>query len=467
MSLTHLKGKKFFVMGLGKTGLAAAKFLVNELGCKVTAWDEKATARDAVPANVQIQKPSQIHWPDFDGMVKSPGIPETQEDVFAALAAGVKLWSDIDLAQFRAPEATYIAITGTNGKSTTTALIGHLLKDAGHAVEVGGNIGRPALDMPVLEKGGFYVLELSSYQLLSVNEFRANVAVLINISADHMERHRTMEGYIAAKERIFRNQEPSDLRVVGVDNYELEQLTIALGLGVRLRRVSVTGVGADVTANNEGVMFDYDFTPPKRIYDLAKLTRLPGKHNWQNVVCAWAAVKDFMTIDQFVHGLESFGGLKHRLQRVLEHDGVIFRNDSKATNADATIRALDSVENIFLLAGGQAKAEGFVPCLDHLQNVKAIYLVGDAEERFAQELAGVDIPVKRCGTIEKATAEAFKDAKAFAQNAQNKGQTPSVLLSPACASWDQFDSFEHRGNVFIETAYALCGLGQPPEEEEE
>src|SRR5690606_37391339 len=161
---------------------------------------------------------------------KSPGIPESNEDVFAALAAGVKQFSDIDLLQYRAPEATYIAITGTNGKSTCTALIGHILKEAGYTVEVGGNIGRPALDMPVLGKGEIYVLELSSYQLLSVNTFHANVAVLINISPDHMERHRTMDGYIAAKEKIFNNQTFEDLRVIGVDNYELEQLAIALGL---------------------------------------------------------------------------------------------------------------------------------------------------------------------------------------------------------------------------------------------
>ncbi len=464
MPLTKLKGKKFFVMGLGKTGRAAAKFLVEELGCKVTAWDAKPAACEGLPSSVEVKKPSTIDWSEFDGLIKSPGIPESQEDVFSALAAGVKLWSDIDLAQLRAPEATYIAITGTNGKSTTTALIGHLLKSAGLEVEVGGNIGRPALDMPVLDKNGFYVLELSSYQLLSVNTFHANVAVLINISADHMERHRTMEAYIAAKERIFRNQEPSDLRVVGVDNYELEKLAISLGLGVRLRRVSVTGVGAGVTANNEGVMFDYDFTPPKAIYDLSKQMRLPGKHNWQNVVCAWAAVKDFLTVEQFIAGLESFGGLKHRLQRVLDHKGVTFRNDSKATNADATIRALDSVEDIFLLAGGQAKEEGFVPCLEHLQNVKGIYLLGEAEERFAEELKDADVPVKRCGTLKEATTAAYADAQKYAAET---GKNPTVLLSPACASWDQFDSFEHRGNVFIEIAYDLCGMGQPPEEEEE
>lgn len=463
MALTQLKGKKFFVLGLGRTGIASAKFLLNELNCSVSVWDDNEEKHKGLPEGIKVVKPSAVDWHDYDGLIKSPGIPETQADVFNALGKGVKLYSDIDLLQYRAPEATYIAITGTNGKSTTTALIGHLMKEAGFTTEVGGNIGRPALDMPVLEKGGVYVLELSSYQLLSVNTFRANVGVLINISADHMERHRTMDGYIAAKERIFRNQKPEDLRVVGVDNYELENLAISLGLGVRVRRVSVTGVGADVTTNNEGVMFDYDFTPPKQIFDLSKLSRLPGKHNWQNVVCAWAAVKDFMSIEQFIKGLETFGGLKHRLQRVLEHEGVIFRNDSKATNADATIKALDSVKNIFLLAGGQAKAEGFVPCLEHLQEVKAIYLVGEAEAQFAEELAGVSIPVKRCGTIEKATAEAYADAKVFATET---GETPTVLLSPACASWDQFNSFEHRGDVFVATAYTLCGLGEPPEEEE-
>lgn len=464
MSLAPLKGKTFFVLGLGRTGVAAANFLVNELGCKVFAWDDNPEALKKLPKGAIAQKPKETDWTTIDGMVKSPGISEQQADVFAALAAGVKLWSDIDLLQMRTPEATYIAITGTNGKSTTTALIGHLLKDAGYAAEVGGNIGRPALDMPVLGKGGFYVLELSSYQLLSVNRFHAQVAVLINVSADHMERHRTMDGYIAAKERIFHNQTPADLRVIGVDNYELEQLAISLGLGVRLRRVSVTGVGADVTTNNEGVMFDYDSIPPRRIYDISKLVRLPGKHNWQNVVCAWAAVKDFITAEQFAHGLETFKGLKHRLQRVVEHEGVIFRNDSKATNADATIRALNSVENAFLIAGGQAKAEGFTPCLEHLESVNAIYLIGEAEAEFAKTLKGLKIPVKRCGTLEKATEAAYADAKAFYQKT---GNVPTVLLSPACASWDQFDSFEHRGDAFVKIAYRLCGLGEPSMEDEE
>ena len=464
MSLTSLKGEKFYVMGLGKTGLAAARFLKNELQCAVTVWDDNAEKLKKLGEGYDQTKPSEVNWKDYDGLIKSPGIPESQPDVFEALAAGVKQWSDIDLLQHRAPEATYVAITGTNGKSTTTALIGHLFKEAGYETEVGGNIGRPALDMPALGKDGVYVLELSSYQLLSVNTFHANVAVLINISADHMERHKTMDAYIAAKERIFRHQTADDMRVIGVDNYELERRTIALGLSVPLRRVSVTGVGADITANNEGCMFDYDHTPPKRIYDLSKVSRLPGKHNWQNMVCAWGVVKDFMSAEQFVAGLETFGGLRHRLQRVVDHDGVTFRNDSKATNADATIRALNSVENAFLIAGGQAKAEGFVPCLEYMQNVKAVYLIGEAEEQFANELKGVDVPVKRCGTLEQATTDAYADAKDFAKET---GETPTVLLSPACASWDQFDSFEHRGDVFIRTAYDICGLGEPPMEEEE
>lgn len=464
MPLTTLKGKTFFVLGLGRTGVASAQFLVKELGCTVYAWDNNAELLKALPKGVIAKDPKTTNWAEIDGLIKSPGIPESNEDVFAALAAGVKQFSDIDLLQYRAPEATYIAITGTNGKSTCTALIGHILKEAGYTVEVGGNIGRPALDMPVLGKGEIYVLELSSYQLLSVNTFHANVAVLINISPDHMERHRTMDGYIAAKEKIFNNQKFEDLRVIGVDNYELEQLAIALGLQVRLRRVSVTGVGADVTTNNEGVMFDYDAIPPRQIGNLSSITRLPGKHNWQNMVCAWAALKDFMTAEQFMAGLRTFKGLKHRLQNVLEHNGIVFRNDSKATNADATIRALDSIDNIYLIAGGQAKAEGFAPCLDHLQHVRAIYLIGEAEERFATELAGVKFPVKRCGNLRKATEEAYKDAAEFA--AQTKGR-PSVLLSPACASWDQFNSFEHRGDEFVKIAYEICGLGTPPEDSEE
>ncbi len=463
MKLSNLRGRRFFVLGLGRTGLSAVSFLREELQCTVYAWDANPDLLEKLPKDVKQQNPLDIDWGAIDGLIKSPGIDENVPEVVAALDAGVDLWSDIDLLQLSAPDAKYIAITGTNGKSTVTSLIGHLLKQAGNTVEVGGNIGRPALDMPVLEKGDFYVLELSSYQLLTMKHFHADVAVLLNISPDHLERHGTMEDYIAVKEKIFNNQQHGDVRVISVDNYELQSLSMAIGMPVLMRRTSVTGVGADIVCASDGRILDYDSTPPRLIANLKTVEQLPGLHNWQNMTCAWASIKDFITPEQFVAGLESFKGLRHRLQKVLQCGSVVFLNDSKATNADAANRALDSVDNIFWIAGGQQKEEGIAPCLEHFKQVRGVYLIGEAEEAFAETLKDSNIPVHRCKTLDKATESAYKDAAAYAKS---KNCKTHVLLSPACSSWDQFDSFEHRGNDFIDYCYKIAGLPTPEVEEE-
>jgi UDP-N-acetylmuramoylalanine--D-glutamate ligase len=445
-TLSDLRGKTVLVLGLGKTGLAAVAFLAQH-GATVRVWDDTPAAREAAAAAVPSlvwTDPSAQGWTGVDILLKSPGIPEQTPTVQAALTAGVHLIGDIDLLYLRDPQATYIGITGTNGKSTTTALIGHLLASAGHKVAVGGNIGQAALTLPVLGRGGFYVLELSSYQLLLVTSLRCQVALFLNLTPDHLERHGDMAGYRAAKDRIFDRQQPGDIKIIGVDTPDMAAYAASKPTH-GLRRVALTEHPAEIRVTTDGVLMDGD----QRITTLKGRANVPGTHNWQNVACAYAAVKDVITPAQFEAGLASFVGLPHRLQLVAEAAGVRFINDSKATNADAAIRALDSYTNIFWIAGGLPKSDGVTPCLAHLQSVKEVFLIGQAAEAFGRELSP-HRPVTQCGVLEAAVRKAFAAAKASGLAA------PVVLLAPACASWDQFKSFEHRGDEFARLSRALA-----------
>ena len=452
------------MLGLGSTGLAAFAFLTAR-GATVLGWDEDPPLRRNAPEGLKISNPEDTDWQKVSGLIKSPAVPEDHPILRAALGAGVPLMSDIDMLQKEAPDATYIAVTGTSGKSTAVALIAHILRYNGKRVEVGGHMGRPALEMPALGEGEMYVLEISSYQLLSMETFRADVAVLLNIAPEHLERHGTMEAYQNAKKKIFNNQRPDDLRVISVDNYELEQMAIALGLNVPLRRISVTGVGADISVNADGHLLDYDTTPPRFITNLTAMDQLSGLHNWQNVTCAWAAIKGMVSKEQFVDALDNFKGVRHRYQLVLDQDGVRFVNDSKATTGRAAGRALANTQNAFWIAGGEAREDGLAEATGQMKNARAIYLIGAAAQAFEQELraAKAKCPVHICKTLKAASEMAYKDARDFVQ--KHPRQKATVLLSPACNSFDQFYSFEHRGEAFITFAYALTGQKKPAEPE--
>ncbi len=337
-----------------------------------------------------------------------------------------------------------VGITGTNGKSTTTALIGHILKEAGRDVRVGGNIGTGVLDLAPLHSNAIYVLELSSYQLDLVKSLRCNVAVMLNLSPDHLDRHGGMDGYQAAKMRIFQNQTPQDVAVIGFDDLYTQSMAIGLSASgpQKVTQISSTyTLGKGVSAV-EGRLYDNMGGKAEFIGKLEDCPALQGRHNFQNAAAAYAACRALgLDPSTIMAGLKTFPGLAHRMENVGAIEGVRFVNDSKATNAQAAEQALRSFKNIYWIAGGVPKAEGIAPLASCFPNVTKAYLIGQAEETFATTLHG-KVEAQKCGTLERAIDAAFRDARASGD------ASPVVLLSPACASFDQFKDYEHRGDVF-------------------
>jgi UDP-N-acetylmuramoylalanine--D-glutamate ligase len=430
------RGKTVFVYGLGLSGQAAVDALVVD-GAKVWAWDDGKNAVLQAGSQAKIINPAEVDWQQVDAVLKSPGVPETTALMQAALGHNVPILGDVDLLYRQAPDASYIGVTGTNGKSTTTALIGHILQCAGYNVAVGGNLGQAPLSLPVLDEDGLYVLELSSYQLELLRETELDAGVLLNLSPDHLERHGSMEAYMAAKLHLFEQCTPTASKVMGIDHSLLEAAAGQTGA----QTLSLAGREADYKITRDGKLMHRG----KQLADLSYFDNLPGPHNWQNITCALLAVRPWVEKETFFRHLRSFVGLPHRLEKVTQLQDLAFVNDSKATNSDATIPALRSFKNIYWIAGGQPKAEGVAPCLPHLGNVRAAFLLGQAQEDFAHVLEP-HIPVFRCHTLEQATREAYAAAR------QENLAPACVLLSPACASWDQFESFEQRGDIFA----SLC-----------
>lgn len=449
--LHHCKGKKIVVVGTGKAGMAVLDAL-REGGATVIAWDDKPEVREALTeAGYAVAAPDAIDWKRVDELVLSPGVPLYRPTPHAAAAkarqANVPIIGEVELLYREFPTLRYVGITGTNGKSTATELTGHLLRAGGINVQVGGNLGIPAVGLEPPDPDTVFVLEMSSYQLDLVHQTRFESAVLLNLSIDHQERHGTMQGYTDAKRRIFANQKGQDLAVVGWDDgYSRTLLTEMVKshtgrmAGIGKAEASVPGVMAiryqgtqlEVVANDQRVMQ----------FDLARAPSLQGPHNAQNACGAIALALSFGVAPEVIQqALESYKGLPHRMEEVVVHAGVRYVNDSKATNADAAEQALKSYGSIFWICGGKPK-EGDVLNSDIIKaSVRKAYLVGEAQERFAQALEGV-VPFEKCGTLDVAFAAAARDAEAAV------AFQPVVLLSPACASWDQWKSFEERGNRF-------------------
>lgn len=438
------KGKTVAVLGLGKSGLSAMRAL-KEAGATVWAWDDNSDQDGLVDL-------TNADWSQIDLFVMSPGIPHTfpkpHPCAELARAHNVPIVCDVELLVQAQPNATYIAITGTNGKSTTTALTAHILEVAGFDVEVGGNLGIPVLDLDPLDADGVYVLEMSSYQLERTPSLQADVAVWLNISADHLDRHGGMNGYIAAKKNIFTGQTEEQFAIIGIDD-TYSKSVFDEGNLTKARRIPISAQGPieDGIFSEEDILIDEAFDEDGRqIMDLSAIKTLQGRHNQQNAATAYAtALAIGADPEWIVRGIASFPGLEHRQENVGHVDGVTFINDSKATNAEAAAKALGSYENIYWIAGGQAKEGGIASLLGQLQNVTKAYLIGEAESAFAKTLDGT-IVYERCGTLHKAVTHAFQDAK------DNGG---IVLLAPACASWDQFKSFEDRGNTFKDIVHQL------------
>jgi UDP-N-acetylmuramoylalanine--D-glutamate ligase len=459
--ITEYAGRDVAVFGLGRTGLSAAKAL-KAGGARVHAWDDNEdTRRKAEAAGLTLSDINKRDWQTFAALVLSPGIPykfpQPHRIVRMAEMTGVPIVGDMELfarAVQSLPERgrpKIVGITGTNGKSTTTALIGHILKQAGRDARIGGNIGTGVLDLAALHANAIYVLELSSYQLDLVKSLHCNVAVLLNISPDHLDRHGGMEGYQAAKMRIFQNQTERDTAVVGFDDVITQSIAIGLAARGPARVVQVSSsyaLGRGVSAV-DGRLYDSNSGNAIFVGNLAECAALPGKHNHQNAVAAYAACRALGLDPQTImEGLRTFPGLAHRMERVAEIEGVRFINDSKATNAQAAEQALKSYDNIYWIAGGVPKADGIGPLTPYFPRINKAYLIGEAEEAFAATLKG-KVPTQGCGTLENAVQAAFRDAR-------NAGiDHPVILLSPACASFDQFRDFEHRGDTFRSIVEAM------------
>ncbi|CAA7618515.1 UDP-N-acetylmuramoyl-L-alanine--D-glutamate ligase [Magnetospirillum sp. UT-4] len=441
-----LDGKQVAVMGLGRSGTATARALLDS-GAAVLAWDDSEAARAAAAeAGIPIADLMSADLSKVALMVWSPGIPHTHPEPHPvaerARAAGIELVCDVELLARARPGNRFVAVTGTNGKSTTTTLLAHVLAAGGLEVAAGGNLGTAALDLPELGEGGIYVLELSSYQLELVRSPTLAAAVLLNVTPDHLGRHGGLEGYVAAKRRLFDFLGPNGKAVIGIDDQHCT--TIAqelLARGLDLAEISVEHYDAHVAAP-DGTLRDEG----REICDLAQLPQLPGRHNWQNA-CAVHAMASALGLapETIVAGLATYPGLAHRQELVAEINGVRYVNDSKATNADAAEKALVCYENVHWIAGGQAKEGGIAALAPLFPRIARAYLIGEAAEQFAATLDG-KVPFTVCHELVTALSAAHNRAA--------PGEV--VLLSPACASWDQFRSFEHRGDTFRQLVRGLA-----------
>jgi UDP-N-acetylmuramoylalanine--D-glutamate ligase len=447
------EGKQVAVFGLARTGLTAAAARAAG-GARPVVWDEKPAAREAAGAQgLELCDLTTADWSQFAAVMLSPGVPLTHPHphwtVERAKAAGVEILGDVELfarTVNAAPEhkrPRVIAVTGTNGKSTTTALIGHICRMAGRDTRVGGNIGYGVLGLDDMHGGSVYVLELSSYQLDLTSSLRADAAVMLNISPDHLDRHGGMEGYVTAKRRILLNQGKGDTAVIGVDDAWGQRICTEVTAANRRTIVPISAskaMGRGVYAL-QGLLYDATGERAVEVADLLRARSLPGKHNWQNAAAAYSAVRAIgISQEDAAEGLMSFPGLAHRMETVGAIGRVRFVNDSKATNSDAARQALSSYPKVRWIVGGQPKSGGIEPLTDLFPRVEKAYLIGESAPDFARTLKGKADYVD-CGTIDAAVARAYADAAA-------SGQDAIVLLSPACASFDQFADFEARGDAF-------------------
>ncbi len=468
--ITEYKNQNIGVFGLGKAGSATVASLAAG-GAQVFAWDDKAADSRQWTVDTKINElvhrpPSTVHyrewpWPQLKALILAPGVPLTHPAphpvVVLAREHHVPVIGDIELLQRAQPAARYIAITGTNGKSTTTALIGHILKEAGRKVQVGGNIGTAALTLEPLADDGIYVLETSSYQLDLVRSTRFHVAVFLNITPDHLDRHGSMEGYVTAKCHIFDRQQPGDVAVLAVDDEYTRQIRDSV---LRIQGSKIIPVSAGEKLEHgihavDGFLVDHYFPESRSLKheSLLAITSLTGRHNWQNAAAAYAACRaSGVAPDVIIAAMKTFPGLRHRLQLVAEIGGVCFINDSKATNADATSNALAPYDSIYWILGGKPKEGGIVSLAEYFPKIRHAFLIGEAADAFARTLEG-KVPYTHSGTLEAAT----KQAAALAW--REKKPQAVVLLSPACASFDQWKSFEQRGDAFCGYVEALNAAG--------
>ena len=463
ITVKGFEGKRVAIFGLGRSGLSTARAL-KAGGAEPILWDDKlASVLAAAKEGFTVEDLHNADWSEFAALILSPGVPLTHPEpnwtVKLAKAAGVPVMGDIELfartlacmPAHKRPKT--VAITGTNGKSTTTALIGHILKSAGKDVHVGGNIGIGILDLPDMHAGSVYVIETSSYQLDLTMSFSPDVSVLMNITPDHLDRHGGMDGYIAAKKRIFMAQSSKQTAVVGADDDYTAALISEMRSNSPVKLISISAsrtLGHGVYAIN-GVLYDGTNIRARQIIDLKEVRTLTGRHNWQNAAAAYSACKALgLDVDLIVAGMRTFPGLAHRMQEIGRIGHVRFINDSKATNADAARQAMSSFDSFFWIAGGRSKAGGIEDLADLFPRVKHAFLIGESAELFEKTI-GKAAPCTQSRHLFTAVAQAYAAA-------EKTGREEIVLFSPACASFDQFADFEARGDAFRE-AMADIKLG--------
>ncbi|MDP6474886.1 MAG: UDP-N-acetylmuramoyl-L-alanine--D-glutamate ligase [Alphaproteobacteria bacterium] len=434
------------VLGLARSGLSAARALMAS-GNTVLAWDDTPErVKTAARAGIPVHSGADFDWRRVAALVPSPGIPLDHPTIVSARAARIEILGDVELLGRAMAERKFVGITGTNGKSTTTALIGHILEHDRQTVQVGGNLGTPALSLEALWADGTYVLEMSSFQLDLTREMSFDIAVLLNIAPDHLDRHGSMNAYVAAKRKIFRSGRLKTA-VVGIDGPDSLRIYNELRLRDGLDVVPVTTGRRllDGIAVNGGLLEDRG----RAICDLAAATALPGRHNWQNAAAAYGAARALgVNAETIARALLNFPGLAHRMEHIAAIDGVQFINDSKATNGDAAARALACYNPIYWIAGGRAKSNGLSALRPYFQRISHAFLIGEAEQTFAAELDG-RVDHSLCQTLDSALDAAAAQARA-------DGRPGAVVLfSPACASFDQYADFEARGEAFRELVYEL------------
>ena len=449
-------GQNYCVLGLARSGMATVEALLAS-GAQVTAWDRREEPRAELEGRATIADPLEIDLSGFDGIVVSPGVPLNTHPIAAkAREAGVPVIGDIELFAMARPELPahkVVGITGTNGKSTTTALVHHILRTAGVPTTMGGNIGLPILAQDPLPKGGVYVLELSSYQIDLTYSLDCDVALLLNISPDHLDRYDSYDAYSDAKARLFAMQTSGHAAIFCSDDdqskrvlselYWKDHMLEAAGGGREVPRLLKLGGG-----------------PDGRILDQSSWPSLQGPHNAQNAVAAYAVAGELGITSMRAkrEGLRTYPGLPHRMERLGEAGGVLFVNDSKATNPASTAPALAAYPpegegaRVHWICGGLAKDDNLDDCAPHFANVACAYTIGEAGPMFA-DLLEPHMAVERCELLSEAVSRAVAAAK--------PGDV--ILFSPACASFDQFRDYEARGDAFRELA-AQIGCDATPAE---
>jgi UDP-N-acetylmuramoylalanine--D-glutamate ligase len=443
--------KKFAILGLGRSGISTA-IALKEGGADIIAWDDSEQGRkraeelgfELAPMTFKILK-------NVDTLVVSPGIPLTFPEPHPAIKHAqqlkLKIIGDLDIFYQLYPNAKFIGITGTNGKSTTTTLIGHILSEAGKNILVGGNIGVPVLELKPTSKDPICILEVSSYQLDINPSISFDIALLLNITPDHLDRHGTFENYVATKKKIFRRRDSNSMGFIGIDDPSCQMI-------YRDRKDQLTPISIeqelldDGFCSQNGTLIDYG----EEIMDLKQLPHLVGPHNWQNAVAAYAITQACgVEVATILEGLHSFQGLAHRQEVVRKIANTIYINDSKATNSHAAAKVLSCYENIYWILGGRPKQDGLSATMQYFSKIKHAYLIGEAAEQFAKQLDG-KIPYTMSHTLDKAVEAAHTDC--FRAN----HDASAVILSPACASWDQFPNFEVRGDAFRKQVMQLKGV---------